>query len=70
MPCIFVAVRPLIRRLVNTDQAWMLGIAARDRMILKLAKSPRERHVFRVAQILISQKQHTMFEQCRADLRE
>ncbi|MCY1437403.1 hypothetical protein D9M71_535620 [compost metagenome] len=48
----------------------MLGIAARDRVILEIAEAPRKRRVFRAADVLIPQKHNTILEHCRADFGE
>ncbi|MNE80368.1 hypothetical protein D3C80_1769310 [compost metagenome] len=70
MPCIFVAVRLLLWCLVNTNQALILRVTPRNRVIFEITESPRKRHVFRAADILIPQKQNTILEHCRADFGE
>jgi hypothetical protein len=45
----------------------MLGMAARDRMILQLAEAPRERDMLGARDLLIAQKEHAMREQRAAD---
>src|SRR5271154_1325966 len=48
----------------------MIGIAADDRMILKRAKTLRERHMFAARDVLIAQKKDLVFQQKSLDLGE
>ncbi|MNV95726.1 hypothetical protein D3C71_1906520 [compost metagenome] len=48
----------------------MLGVAAGHRMVLQLAEASGKRHVLGAAEVLITQEQHSVRKQQRAQLRE
>ena len=63
MPGILVAVDRGIGRLVDAHEAGVVGIAARNRMILELAEVPRERDVLGARDVLVAEEQDLVLEQ-------
>ncbi|SHX10845.1 Uncharacterised protein [Mycobacteroides abscessus subsp. abscessus] len=56
--------------LVDPHQTRMIGIATRDGMVFQRPESPGQRHVFGASEVLITQKQHLVFQQQRPDFAE
>ena len=70
VPGVFVAVVRRVRRLVDADEARVLGIAAGDRVIFQLAEVARKRDVLGPRDVLVAKEQHVVLQQQLADLRD
>jgi hypothetical protein len=70
VPGVLVAIDRRVGRFIDAHEARMVGIAARDRMVLELAEMASERDMLGTRDVLITEEQDPVLEQQGADFRD